>query len=492
MNPQRKYKSLIFLLFAALILSACQPGPSDEEEIAVIVALTQTAAAQEIEVAAPPEATEAPEPAFHGDLQPLTPEECEQLAGFMVNRLVGPPIEQSEVAVQREGETGSGCQAIGSGTGEVFPDMFVPIEAMDGILEELGWTEDPTAPACLGAGGTGPGANNYCYTQVDAFCELFVHTDPIDEALCSDDEPIFVCFERLAPEQIIYTVEVTCARDTSPAAKPLDSDLMRIEFEPGAIHATILGEVAAGGFDHYVLSAMEGQLMTVNLLDRSDNLIAYDTAILVIWGAEGTVLISSHADALFWEGTLPFTQDYYIDVKSITDRPIPYTLEIIIPPAPTSVVFPVVESFPFGEMQSIVYTGVPPMLPPEFPVEEGLPEVVAYILTSDEGEYEVSLDYGPDCLGAGACHYGALAGMVAVSDTPVGTSSFPFALEEAQWVELAYGITGYFVEAKCGATCDDARLFWIYDGYQYMMGLKAGAMEDVIALANAAILNSVQ
>ena len=38
MNPQRKYKSLIFLLFAALILSACQPGPSDEEEIAVIVA----------------------------------------------------------------------------------------------------------------------------------------------------------------------------------------------------------------------------------------------------------------------------------------------------------------------------------------------------------------------------------------------------------------------------------------------------------------------
>jgi hypothetical protein len=26
-----------------------------------------------------------------------------------------------------------------------------------------------------------------------------------------------------------------------------------------------------------------------------------------------------------------------------------------------------VEPFPFGEMQSIVYTDVPPMLPPEYP-----------------------------------------------------------------------------------------------------------------------------
>jgi GAF domain-containing protein len=338
MNPLRLSKALLFLLIAALILTACQPEPSTEEEIDVIVALTQTAAAQATEAAEIPqlEATKPPEPTFVGDLRPLAPEECEQLAGFMVNRLVGPPIEQVEVAVQREGETGSGCQAVGSGTGEVFPDMFVLVEAMDGILSELGWTEDPSAPACLGAGGTGPGANNYCYIQADAFCELFVHTDPIDEALCSDDEPIFVCFERLAPEQIIYTVEVTCARDLSPEAKPLDSDLMRIEFEPGAIRAAIKGEVAAGGSDHYVLAAMEGQVMTVNLLDRSDEIIPFDTAVLVIWGDEGTVLASSHVEALSWEGTLPFTQDYFINVSSRTDQPIPYTLEVIIPPAPTS------------------------------------------------------------------------------------------------------------------------------------------------------------
>ncbi|MEE9513723.1 MAG: hypothetical protein V3V46_06565, partial [Anaerolineales bacterium] len=83
-------------------------------------------------------------------------------------------------------------------------------------------------------------------------------------------------------------------------------------------------------------------------------------------------------------------------------------------------------------------------------------------------------------------------GMKVDSEVPIGSSSFPFALEDAQVVNLAHGITGYFVSAVCGANCDDARLWWIYEGYEYMLGLKAGRYEDVVTLANAAILNSVQ
>jgi hypothetical protein len=370
--------------------------------------------------------------------------------------------------------------------------MMVVEDAMSGILEELGWTEDPTAPACLGTGGWGPGASFSCYTQADALCELFVHVDPIDDALCSNDEPIFVCFESLAPEQIVYTINLTCARDTSAAIEPLESELMRIAFAPGEVQAREHGEVVAGGFDHYVLSAMADQEMTVTLLDAVGEVLATDSLAVVIWGADGTVLISSHADALGWSGALPFTQDYYIDVKSIGAQPVAYTLEVIIPPTSSAgQVFPQVEPFPFGEMQSIVLAGVPPMLPHAFPVEEGLPEVVAHMLTMDEGEYELSLDYGVDCQGAGACHYGAMAGMKVDSGTPIETSSFPFILEDAQVVDLAHGITGYFVPAVCGANCDDARLWWIYDGYEYMLGLKAGRYEDVLALANAAIVNSV-
>ncbi len=153
-------------------------------------------------------------------------------------------------------------------------------------------------------------------------------------------------------------------------------------------------------------------------------------------------------------------------------------------------VFPKQEPFPFGEMQAIVLTGIPPMLPAEFPVEEGQPEIVADLLTLGD-LYELGLEYGPDCNGAGACHYGTAYGKKAASTVPVGTSTFRFDIAEAQIVELAYGLTGYFTQGECGASCDDSRVRWVYGDYEYMLGLKGGQLDEVVALANAAILNSI-
>ena len=78
-----------------------------------------------------------------------------------------------------------------------------------------------------------------------------------------------------------------------------------------------------------MLSAMAGQEMTVNLSDASAGV----NAILIIWGADGTVLISDHADATTWAGQLPSTQDYAIHVRSVAQDSVDYTLEVIIPPA---------------------------------------------------------------------------------------------------------------------------------------------------------------
>jgi hypothetical protein len=132
------------------------------------------------------------------------------------------------------------------------------------------------------------------------------------------------------------------------------------------------------------------------------------------------------------------------------------------------------------------------MLPSDFAIEEGLPPIHPYVYTAEPGEYEVSLDFGADCQGAGACHYGSLTGKKVDSNEPVGTRNFIFDAERAQKVTLTNGIEGYFIESVCGAGCDDAKVFWIYSGFQYMVGLKGGRQSDVLNLANATITNSIR
>jgi hypothetical protein len=74
---------------------------------------------------------------------------------------------------------------------------------------------------------------------------------------------------------------------------------------------------------------------------------------------------------------------------------------------------------------------------------------------------------------------------------PVSTRSFEFDTARAVKVTLTNGMQGYFVEGLCGANCDDSKVFWISDGFEYMVGMKAGGLSDVVDLANAAIENSV-
>jgi hypothetical protein len=117
---------------------------------------------------------------------------------------------------------------------------------------------------------------------------------------------------------------------TAHAAPPPTAEPSRIQFSPGATSAQVTGSLPAGGAHHYVLNAMAGQTMYVRFVPPP---IAEPDAILIIWGADGTVLISSHADATAWEGPLPSTQDYYISVRSHAERATDYTLEVIIPVA---------------------------------------------------------------------------------------------------------------------------------------------------------------
>jgi len=99
-----------------------------------------------------------------------------------------------------------------------------------------------------------------------------------------------------------------------------------ISFAPGGISATVQGQVAANGLDRWTLNAQAGQTMTVQL--------AFSTgqAILIVYGADGTVLLSDHVGASAFNGILPASQFYNIDVRGNPTTATSYTLTVTIPP----------------------------------------------------------------------------------------------------------------------------------------------------------------
>jgi hypothetical protein len=223
-------------------------------------------------------------------------------------------------------QMGTGCQMTFTANGQ----MFENIGAIDGparaALESLGWQVDERY------GGAGAGGLLYGFRKDDKLCRLVIGSRPSDEDLCADDEPFFTCWERLTPEQRIFEVIVNCVRgdfSEEPEATLLETEPTRIQFEPGTISGQVQGSLAAGERDQYVLTAMAGQEMTVRLTDASAGV----SVVLSIWGADGIVLVSNHPAATSWRGELPATQDYYIEVQSVAQNPVDYTLEVIIPPA---------------------------------------------------------------------------------------------------------------------------------------------------------------
>lgn len=131
------------------------------------------------------------------------------------------------------------------------------------------------------------------------------------------------------------------------------------------------------------------------------------------------------------------------------------------------------------------------LLPAQFPASEGLPAIVPFILSQESGGIDISLDFGPECQGAGACHYGSLGVRRVTGAQPESTATFPFDPTKAKPVTLANGTTGFYLQGACGASCDDSRMFWITQGYQYVIGIKGANEQAVTELANAAIQNSL-
>ena len=116
--------------------------------------------------------------------------------------------------------------------------------------------------------------------------------------------------------------------------------------------------------------------------------------------------------------------------------------------------------------------------------------------------YQISLDVTADCQGAGACDFGYLVG----EKNPSSASIIPeiFLETQQQWrnnlppirssqnpglVQLAQGITGYFVPYTCAAKCSTSQIIWDLNGSRYTIAIEQASKAVLIEMANSAILN---
>ena len=100
-------------------------------------------------------------------------------------------------------------------------------------------------------------------------------------------------------------------------------------------------------------------------------------------------------------------------------------------------------------------TRVPLRLPTYLALEEETYPLTAIIELAAPTRYRLQLAFTPDCAGGNVCRYGMVSGQA------VGRKAKRM---RGKAVKLAKGITGYFIDAECGANCSDSTLVWQQGG----------------------------
>jgi len=97
----------------------------------------------------------------------------------------------------------------------------------------------------------------------------------------------------------------------------------RVRYAPNATWVEISGTLPANSTKHFVLAALQGQVMSVSVLQGP----AFP---IEVAGADKKVLSDASLPRPFWRGALPSSQDYFITIESRAAGP--FTLRIAINP----------------------------------------------------------------------------------------------------------------------------------------------------------------
>jgi hypothetical protein len=216
----------------SLFLTACG-GSSAETDIAVIVALTQTAAAQvpaqteEVAVDVPTEiptstpeseavvpvptntssASVIPPPITASGYQPYDSTSCNSLSEFISFNAKIPGTVTSPVSFNDfvTGQSGQACQITNYANGETLPTGVDFYESARNVFVSQGWLED------INYSAGGPSGLATAYRSGATLCLVSSERKPLDSALCAPGDIFATCWEKLTPEQRLYSLTVTCS-----------------------------------------------------------------------------------------------------------------------------------------------------------------------------------------------------------------------------------------------------------------------------------------
>jgi len=130
------------------------------------------------------------------------------------------------------------------------------------------------------------------------------------------------------PPTALPTTAPTVVPTVAPTVAPPTSALQRIQFAPGAVSKTIAGDVQAPNRNRYVLRAMAGQEMTVEIASPGQ------VVNFAVSGVDdGQPYKRLDNEDRFWSGSLPATQDYLITVVTAHGNPAYLLTVTVITPA---------------------------------------------------------------------------------------------------------------------------------------------------------------
>ena len=199
---------LLVLVLFSIFISSCGGKKDVNMDIAVIVALTQTAAAlQQPAPTQPPVVAPTLEPVVLRGYQPFNTDECNALNNALSSAIGFTGVVVLPVPFEDfyNKQSGLGCQITFSQTGQYITSLEALESPAISTLQGLGWMDD------IYYGSGGAGSLGMGFRKVDTLCLVNFKMEEIDPSLCPGNEPISACWARLAPEQMKYTATFNCS-----------------------------------------------------------------------------------------------------------------------------------------------------------------------------------------------------------------------------------------------------------------------------------------